>query len=74
MSVSHIISVIQIVICVVLTATILLQHGSGGVGGAFGGSGASYYTKRGFEEILFTSTIILAILFLASTIAALLIK
>jgi protein translocase SecG subunit len=74
MSISQIISVGQIIICVLLAIAILLQQRGSGIGGAFGGGGASYYTKRGMEKILFISTIILGILFLGSTIAMLLFK
>jgi len=74
MSISLIISIIQIIICVLLITAILLQQRGGGLGASFGGGGASYYTKRGMERVLFISTIILAILFAISTIAALLIK
>ncbi|MBI4692014.1 MAG: preprotein translocase subunit SecG [Candidatus Terrybacteria bacterium] len=74
MPISSIISLIQIIICALLVAAILLQQRGGGLGASFGGAGASYHTKRGIEKILFISTIILAILFIMSTIAALLIK
>jgi len=59
---------------VLLVGAILLQQRGSGLGGIFGGGGESYHTKRGFEKILFTSTIILATLFLLSTFVALLIK
>ncbi|MBU1178941.1 preprotein translocase subunit SecG [Patescibacteria group bacterium] len=71
---SNILAIIQIVISVLLVATILLQQQGAGLSGLFGGGGESYHTKRGFEKILFISTIVLAFLFLASTFAALLIK
>lgn len=74
MNISQIISIIQVIICFLLVAAILLQQRGGGLGASFGGAGASYHTKRGLEKILFMSTIILAILFTISTIAALLIK
>lgn len=74
MNIYQIISIIQIIICVLLVTSILLQQRGGGLGGAFGGAGTSYHTKRGLEKILFISTIILAVLFTMSTIAALLIK
>jgi preprotein translocase subunit SecG len=56
---------IQIVLSVLLIVAILLQQSSAGVGGAFGGSdsGGFHHTRRGFEKILFQSTVLLAILF-----------
>jgi len=74
MSVSQIISVFQIIVCVLLAVVILLQQRGSGVGGAFGGAGASYFTRRGLEKILFIATVVLGILFVASTIASLLIR
>ncbi len=71
---SQIISIAQIIISALLAATILLQQRGSGVGGALGGGGASYYTKRGFEKVLFTATIILGILFVATAIFALFLK
>ncbi|PIS13519.1 MAG: preprotein translocase subunit SecG [Candidatus Tagabacteria bacterium CG09_land_8_20_14_0_10_41_14] len=71
---NFILPIIQIIISVLLVGAILLQQRGSGLGGIFGGGGESYHTKRGFEKILFTSTIILATLFLLSTFVALLIK
>lgn len=55
--------VVQIIVSVLLGATILLQSRGTGLGGAWGGSGTSFHTKRGAERLLFTTTIILSILF-----------
>jgi len=74
MPISQIISVFQIIVCVLLAVVILLQQRGSGVGGAFGGAGASYFTRRGLEKILFIATVVLGILFVASTIASLLIR
>lgn len=74
MALDSVISIFQIFISVVLTASILLQQRGGSLGSSFGGGGASYHTKRGFEKALFTSTVILGVLFVLSTLAALIIK
>lgn len=61
-----ILPVIQILLAVLLIASILIQNSSAGLGGAFGGSDsvdAGYHTRRGFDKFLFNSTIIIAILF-----------
>jgi len=72
-----ILTISQIIISICLVITILLQQrGAGGAGifgGGGGGGGASYYKKRGFEKILFTSSIILAGLFLLTSFLNLLI-
>ena len=70
----NILTISQIIISIGLIITILLQQrGSGGMGILGGGGGGSYYRKRGFETILFTSSIILAGLFLISSFLNLLI-
>ncbi len=59
----------QIVISILLMVTILMQQKGSGLGGAFGGDSAVYRTKRGAEKFIFRLTIILSILFLATTLA-----
>lgn len=72
---ANILPIIQVVVSILLVAVILLQQRGSGLSGIFGGGGGeSYHTKRGFEKILFASTIVLASLFLLSTFVALLIK
>jgi len=56
--------ILQVVSAVSLIATILLQKRGGGLGGAFGGLGTSYYTKRGMEKFIFQATIASAVVFL----------
>jgi preprotein translocase subunit SecG len=65
--------VIQIILAVLLTVSVLLQQSDAGAGGAFGGSDSvsTWKTRRGFEKFLFFFTIIVAVLFIASAIVAL---
>ena len=68
---------IQIALSVLLVVAILLQKSEAGVGGAFGGNdnfNAGFHTRRGFEQKLFYFTIALAILFVISSLLALIIK
>ncbi|MFA5736913.1 MAG: preprotein translocase subunit SecG [Candidatus Paceibacterota bacterium] len=64
---------IQIVLSALLVGAILLQQNEAGLGNAFGGGQANTpsHTKRGLEKHLFNITIIIAILFVASTFLAL---
>ncbi len=63
---------IQVVLSVLLIGAILLQQRGAGLGGAFGDSSQqSYYKRRGAELFLFRSTIVLAVLFAASALLAL---
>ena len=63
-----ILAISQIVIALALIAAILLQQRGAGGSAIFGGGGGggSYYTKRGFEKILFIATIVLAGLFIVT--------
>lgn len=70
---SIILPYIQVFVSVILIAVILVQQRGAGLSGVFGGGLASYYTKRGFEKILFIATIILAVLFIVSNFLGLLI-
>ncbi len=66
---------IQVVLSVLLIGAILLQQRGAGLGGAFGDSTqGTFYTRRGAELFLFRSSIVLAILFAASALLALLIS
>lgn len=62
---------IQIVVAILLVGVILLQQRGVGLGSAFGGEGGIYRTKRGFEKVIFTSTIILGALFVLLAILGL---
>ena len=64
----NILNYIQIVLAVLLISSILLQHRGTSLGGAFGGEGNVYRSRRGAEKFLFWATIILAILFVALAI------
>lgn len=67
-------SYIQIVLAVLLGALILFQQSEGSLGAAFGGSGmdSTARTRRGPELWIFRATIIVACLFVASTLLNLL--
>ena len=65
---------IQIGLSVLLIASVLLQQSAAGLGGAFGDNFSStFHTKRGFEKVLFNASIVIAILFVISALAALVI-
>ncbi len=54
-----------------------MQKSEAGAGGVFGGGdnwNAGYHTRRGFEKTIFDTTIVLGILFVIASLAALLIK
>lgn len=53
----------QILVSVLLILTVLLQKRGAALGSAFGGGGASYFARRGFEKKIFWSTCVLGTLF-----------
>ncbi len=64
----NIISYVQIASAILLIVTILLQQKGNGLGSTFGGSGGEYSTKRGAERIIFGTTIVLAVIFIATSV------
>jgi preprotein translocase subunit SecG len=64
-----IIDILQIVFSIMLIILVLLQNRGAGLGATFGGEGNIYRTKRGAEKIIFITTIIVAIAFLAISMA-----
>ena len=68
---------IQIVLSVLIIAVVLLQRSDASAGGVFGGAdnwNAGYHTRRGFEKVVFNTTIILAVLFAVTSLLVLLYK
>jgi protein translocase SecG subunit len=65
----------QIILSILLVAAILLQQRGSSMGGAFGGDNfsATYHTRRGAELFLYRLSIVVAILFVASTFLSLII-
>lgn len=70
----QVILVVQIVVSVALGVAILMQARAGGLGAAFGESGEQFRSKRGVEKLLYQATIVLAGIFLITSLANLLIR
>lgn len=73
MNLNLILKIAQLVLAILLTASILLQARGTGLGAAFGGGGNVFRTKRGVEKKLFQLTIIFAILFFGVSLTSILI-
>jgi preprotein translocase subunit SecG len=67
-----VIEVALVVVSVLLTTAVLMQKRGTGLGGVFGGEGSVYLTKRGAEKVIYIATIILAVAFVALSLAELL--
>lgn len=67
-------SFVQILLGLILIACIILQSKGTGLGTTFGGDMGFYGTKRGAEKLLFIVTIVIAFLFLMSSIIGVVIQ
>lgn len=76
MTLGGVLPYIQIVLCVLLIGSVMLQQTGASLGGAFGGDNfsAAYHTRRGSEKYLFWATIVIGILFALSSLTALFIN
>lgn len=68
-----IILLIHSIVSLSLIALILLQSSQGGLGNAFGGT-EGYRTKRGAERFVFMGTMVLAVLFLITSVTTFLVR
>lgn len=66
--IKNILLITQITTSILLIILIVLQAKGVGLGRAWGGGGEFYKSRRGVEKIIFRFTIIIAALFLASSI------
>lgn len=70
----NVVTIVQIVLSIFLLLSILLQSRGAGLSSSFGGGGEFYRSRRGIERVLLRITVVLAILFLASSVANILVK
>lgn len=73
MQVSDILDIVTVTSAVFMVLFILLQARGATLGAGFGSSGELYTTRRGLDKSLHEATIILAIIFVLSILAGLLI-
>lgn len=67
---AHTLHVIQIVSALALIALVLIQRNSGDMGSSFGGDNSSFLqTRRGGERFLFILTVVLAVVFVGTSLA-----
>lgn len=76
MTLAGILPYIELVLCVLLIGSVLLQQTGASLGGAFGGDNfsAAYHTRRGSEKWLFWATVVLGILLAATALTTLIIS
>ena len=66
-------NIVQILLSIALILAILVQVRGGGLGGIFGQPDSVYRSRRGVEKTLYRLTIALVVLFIAISLATLLI-
>lgn len=62
--------IVQLALAVLLIVVILLQNRGTGLSGVFGGGGGVFLVKRGLEKKLYIATIVIAIIFFAVSLGA----
>lgn len=72
MSIDAILQIIMVGSAVLMLVAILLQQRGATLGAGFGSSGELYTTRRGVDKNLFEATIVLAVIFILSILAGLL--
>jgi protein translocase SecG subunit len=76
MTVAGVLPYLQVVLSVLLIASVLMQQTGASLGGAFGGDNfsAAYHTRRGSEKFLFYASIVLGALLALSALIAFIIQ
>ena len=71
MDVTLTLQIVMVVSAVLMIISVLLQQRGASLGAGFGGSGELYTTRRGLDKNLFEVTIFLAVAFVMSIVALL---
>lgn len=74
MNLDQILQIVMAVSIVLMIASILLQQRGSSLGAGFGSSGELYTTRRGTDKSLYEATIVMAVLFIGSLLAGLLLS
>ncbi len=72
MTLDGILQVLTIGSGILMATSILLQQRGASLGAGFGSSGELYTTRRGLDKNLFEATVVLAVIFILSILAGLL--
>ncbi len=69
-----ILKIVEVIVSLLLIIAILVQNRSSGLSATFGGGAPISSTKRGAEKVVFNATIVLAVLFVLSSLAFLFVR
>lgn len=67
-----VLQIITVVSAILMVVAILLQQRGASLGAGFGASGELYTSRRGLDKSLYRATVVLAIIFVASIVGAML--
>jgi len=71
MNIDNVLQIITVVSAILMIVTILLQQRGASLGAGFGSSGELFTTRRGIDKNLFEVTVVLAVIFVLSILAGL---
>jgi preprotein translocase subunit SecG len=71
MNIDNVLQIITVVSALLMILAILLQQRGASLGAGFGSSGELFTTRRGIDKNLFEVTVILAVVFVLSILAGL---
>lgn len=71
MNIDNILQIVTLVSAVLMVLAILLQQRGASLGAGFGSSGELFTTRRGIDKSLYDITIVLAVIFVMSILAGL---
>ncbi|MFZ1360553.1 MAG: preprotein translocase subunit SecG [Candidatus Saccharimonadales bacterium] len=74
MTINTILQILTVGSAILMIACILLQQRGASLGAGFGASGELFTTRRGLDKNLFEATIVLAVIFVLSILAGLLLS
>ena len=69
MTIANLLQIVTIVSAVLMILCILLQARGASLGAGFGSSGELFTTRRGIDKSLYEATIVLAVMFVLSILA-----
>ncbi len=62
-------TIFQVIVSILLIVSIVIQEKGVGLSATFGGGGEFYRSRRGLDRMLFIVTVVLSILFIATSVA-----
>ena len=69
MTIANLLQIVTIVSAVLMILCVLLQARGASLGAGFGSSGELFTTRRGIDKSLYEATIVLAVMFVLSILA-----